>query len=84
MRVTKTVLRNQVKNINDALKLKGETNVFELDWAYGGVRLCKALPSGGSSDVSPRVPMSVMSDILSTMYEAIYKMELTSNLSNKT
>lgn len=84
MRVTKTVLRNQVANINNALRLKGEAYIFELDWAYGGVRLCKALPSGGCSDISPRVPMKVMDAILSSLYEAIYKMELTSNLSDKT
>ena len=82
MRVTKTVLNNQVANINRALKLKGETNVFELDWAYGGVRLCKACSSGGCSDVSPRVPMKVMNDILSTLYEAIYKMDLKSSYSD--
>lgn len=76
MRRTKTDLYNLVKNLNSALNLD-DNNKFELDFAYGGVRLCKLTnPHGGMSDLSDRVTISEMYEILCTIENTVYKFDL--------
>lgn len=77
-RITNKVLETKVENINNILGLSGKSSLF-LEFAYGGVRLCKSLEMGGCSDVSPRMTRTAMSDNLDTMINAIYKLNLHIN-----
>lgn len=77
MRITKNILGEKVKYLNYLIKAtEGQPNSFELEYAYGGVRLCKRCVGGGYSDLSARVKLVEMAVILDTLEYAILKMEL--------
>lgn len=58
------ILETKVENLNR--EVNGE---FELDFAFGGVRLCeKSNAYGGLSDVSERMTNAQMSALLDTLY----------------
>lgn len=73
--MTKKILEKKMENINTILGVEGKGAMF-LEFAYGGVRLCKSLEMGGCSDISPRVKNAEMANILDTLEMAIYKMNL--------
>lgn len=68
MRMTKSILRAKVNNLNSKLELNG-VGEFVLDYTYGGVRLVKLTNEhGGVVDVSERVSKSEMGRILDAIY----------------
>lgn len=70
-RITKEILRKKVENINNSLNLT--TGRYTLEYAYGGVRLCKYVNEhGGLSDCSERVNNATMAIILDTLYNSIH------------
>lgn len=76
MRHTRKDLGFLIANINSALNL-GENEKLTLDYANGGVRLSKYTNlNGGLSDLSDRVSVSEMYDILMTLENTVYKFEL--------
>lgn len=77
MRITKSFLNKKVNYLNYLIKAEeGQPNSFVLEYAYGGVRLCKRCEGGGYSDLSSRVKMGEMSEILDTIEYTIMKMGL--------
>jgi len=70
-RITKEILRTKVDNINTVHGLN-----LTLEYAYGGVRLCKQCENGGLSDISVRVTNSEMADILDAIDMTIHKFGL--------
>ena len=76
MKHTRNELNILITNINSALNL-AENEMLTLDYAYGGVRLSKYTNlNGGLSDLSDRVSVSEMYDILMTLENTVYKFEL--------
>ena len=72
MRMTKSILRAKVNNLNSKLELNG-AGEFVLNYAYGGVRLCKLTNEhGGLRDISERVSSGEMGRILDAMLNALY------------
>ena len=70
MRMTKTVLRAKLANLNTLTEGKA---VFDLDFAYGGVRLVKYTNEhGGVSDISERLDMKEMGYTLDGIINTLY------------
>lgn len=83
-RMTKAKLKTRLDWVNDALGVPRDPwvktengfqaveGVIVLDWAYGGVRVCRMCgPSGGQSDLSPRGNMRQAAEYLEAMLEGI-------------
>lgn len=79
MRTTREQLRNMVEVLNGMLNLrKGESETwFDLDYAYGGIRLTKCYKDkGGVEDISYRLTMKEMSETLDCLQNAVMKFNL--------
>lgn len=83
-RITKTQLIARVDWVNDALGndrapytmtedgLRANVGTVTLDWAYGGVRVCRIVgEQGGEADLSPRGTMRQAADYLDAMLTGI-------------
>lgn len=69
MRMTKTTLAEKVNILNGLT----EGTYFCLDYAYGGVRLCKKSNNhGGLTDVSERMTMREMGLVLDSIINTLY------------
>lgn len=67
MRITKEILRNKLDMLNSMCSEK-----YVLDYAYGGVRLCRSTNEyGGLSDMSERVTQFEMGRILDTVVSIV-------------
>ena len=70
MRITRDILSARVEKINSQLGLN--VHKFVLNYAYGGVRLCKATNEHGAcQDISERMTIGEMATVLDAMYNAI-------------
>ena len=77
MRMSKAVLQEKVNYLNRLVGAEnGQPNSFELNYAYGGVRLCKRLELGGQTEISSRTNLATMAEILDTVENTILKMNL--------
>lgn len=83
-RMTKAKLQTRLDWVNDLLGLPREPwvktenglqsidGVIVLDWAYGGVRVCRIHGTGGAqSDLSPRGNMRQAAEYLDAMLQGI-------------
>jgi hypothetical protein len=83
-RMTKAKLKFRLDLVNDALGnsreaytqtpdgLRPNDGTITLDWAYGGVRVCRMVgPGGGETDLSPRGNMRDAATYLDAMLTGI-------------
>lgn len=71
--MTKTVLNKKVENLNAQFN----TNQFVLNYAYGGVRLCKTCnENGGITEISERVSNNEMARIIDAISNTFYKFNI--------
>lgn len=83
-RMTKARLKARLDRINDALGndreaytmtadgLRANVGTITLDWAYGGVKVCRMVgPSGGETDMSMRGTMREAATYLDAMLTGI-------------
>jgi|OM-RGC.v1.031574757 hypothetical protein len=83
-RMTKTKLKFKLDLVNDALGnsresytmtdegLRANVGTITLDWAYGGVRVCRMVgPGGGETDLSMRGTMREAATYLDAMLTGI-------------
>jgi len=69
MKMTKTTLAAKVNILNGLT----EGTYFCLDYAYGGVRLCKKSNNhGGLTDISEHMTMREMGLVLDSIINALY------------
>ncbi len=69
MKITNEILNAQVKNINAHLPI-----TLVLNYAYGGVKLCRKVGEG-VADISSRMSNREMSEMLEVMYTTIMACE---------
>ena len=73
MTITKTILDKKLENLNRQFN----TNLFVLNYAYGGVRLCKTFnENGGLTEISERVSKSEMARIIDAISNTFYKFNI--------
>ena len=71
--MTKAILNKKVENLNAQFN----TNQFVLNYAYGGVRLCKTCnENGGITEISERVSNNEMVRIIDAISNTFYKFNI--------
>ena len=71
--MTKAILNKKVENLNAQFN----TNQFVLNYAYGGVRLCKTCnENGGITEISERVSNAEMARIIDAISNTFYKFNI--------
>lgn len=76
MTITNRILEIKVKNLNEKMRNE-EGKGLVLEYAYGGVRLCKVCNEhGGLRDLSERVSRPEMARILDSISNLLYSFNL--------
>lgn len=70
-RITNKILETMVDNINRKMGNKPEEALC-LEFAYGGVRLCRHVGGTGLADVSMRMTRPEMEKVLDAMYNLVW------------
>ena len=77
-RITNSILERKVENINRKMNNQAGKG-FCLEFAYGGVRLCKYVNEhGGLTDISERMSRPEMAKVLDAIYNTLYAFNLKS------